>query len=351
MEILKRSSILQTGENIFESESTTLMALYLTDKYVWDFWLIQQADDYHLFYLQAERTPHDPELRHASAMVGHAVSKDLTQWEVLPDALIPGPTGSWDDRAIWTGCVVQREDLYYMFYTSSRKNEKGKIQRIGLATSSDLINWERHSDNPLIEADSEWYEKYGDPGVSEEAWRDPYIVHDQDNDQYYAFICARVNYGPMDGRGAIGLARSRNLINWEVLPPVFASGEFTYMEVPQVTHIKGRFYLLFCVGNNWHSAKRQARVSPNLASQWGTFALISDRITGDYILTGESGLLADPIGTYYAGKIVTDPTGEPTILTTRQFQNSNTYYGALSDPIPVRVNSDGHLYIANSINE
>ena len=88
MEVLKRCSIHQTGEKIYESEGEIILAFYLKDKYVWDFWLIQKSHDYHLFYLQAERTPHNPDLRHATASVGHAVSKDLIQWKVLPDALL-----------------------------------------------------------------------------------------------------------------------------------------------------------------------------------------------------------------------------------------------------------------------
>jgi hypothetical protein len=39
------------------------MALQLPDKWVWDFWLIRDAMDYHAFYLQAPRSLGDPELR------------------------------------------------------------------------------------------------------------------------------------------------------------------------------------------------------------------------------------------------------------------------------------------------
>jgi beta-fructofuranosidase len=325
------------------------MPLYLTDKYVWDFWTIKQADLYHIFYLQAARTPYNPELRHDCASVGHAVSYDLVHWEFMPDALQPGQPGSWDDRAIWTGCVEERDNLHYMFYTSSSHTDEGKVQHIGLVTSEDLINWERHPDNPLIDASPVWYEKIGDPGVSQEAWRDPYIVYDQESEYYYAYICARVNYGPSDGRGAIGLARSRDLIKWDVMPPVYASGEFTYMEVPQVVPFDGRYHLIFCVGSEWHSAARRARLSDPAAYLCGTYALISDQITGDYILTNERGLLADLDGTYYAGKIVFNPIGEPTILATRQYNNSNQYYGALIDPMKVGYNSQGYLRLINHL--
>ena len=76
--------------------------------YLWDFWLVspQERRDqellYHLFYLQAPRTLHDPNLRHGVATVGHAVSPDLRRWTHRGTVLEAGLPGSWDDRAIWT---------------------------------------------------------------------------------------------------------------------------------------------------------------------------------------------------------------------------------------------------------
>ena len=65
------------------------MALRLTEKWVWGFWLARDGADYHVFYLQAPRSLVEQQLRHLSASIGHAVSKDLENWRVLPDALHP----------------------------------------------------------------------------------------------------------------------------------------------------------------------------------------------------------------------------------------------------------------------
>jgi beta-fructofuranosidase len=73
------------------------MTLRLPDKWVWDFWLAQDGPDYHIFYLQAPRLLGDPGLRHWNVSIGHAVSPDLRNWRVLPDALHPGSSGDWDD--------------------------------------------------------------------------------------------------------------------------------------------------------------------------------------------------------------------------------------------------------------
>ena len=130
------------------------MPLRLPDKWVWDFWLARDAQQHHVFYLQAPRSLRRSELRHHNASIGHAVSSDLRRWRVLPDALHPGPPGSWDDLATWTGSVIEHDGRWHMLYTGINRSEGGLIQRIGLAVSEDLTHWSKHPANPVLEADS-----------------------------------------------------------------------------------------------------------------------------------------------------------------------------------------------------
>ena len=121
------------------------MTLILEDKWVWDLWLAPEkvAGQWHIFFLQAPRSLVNPDLRHASATVGHATSTDLKSWEYLGTALEPGAFGAWDDRAIWTGSIVKADSgVWHMFYTGTNKStENGFVQRIGVATSTDLLHW------------------------------------------------------------------------------------------------------------------------------------------------------------------------------------------------------------------
>jgi beta-fructofuranosidase len=93
------------------------VTLRLADRWVWDFWVAREGADYHVFYLQAPRDLVEQELRDWNASVGHAVFGDLRNWRVLSDALHPGPEGAWDDGAIWTGSVVERDGTWHMLYT------------------------------------------------------------------------------------------------------------------------------------------------------------------------------------------------------------------------------------------
>ncbi len=315
--------------------------------YLWDFWLVSPdewggvATPYHLYYLQAPRSLHDPNLRHGIATIGLARSHDLQHWIEYGTVLEAGLPGSWDDKATWTGCVTVRDGLAYMFYTGLNHAEKGLVQRIGLAISHDLVHWKRYAHNPLLEVDTRWYEPLGTESWEGQAWRDPYIVYSSDEHAYYMFLAARVHTGPSDGRGVIGLARSTDLLSWEVLPPVNTPGNFTEIEVPQVIKLNDRYYLFFC-------ASRHAAASlsyPGATSWYGTHYLVADKLTGPYRSLTDEPLLADVIGTYYAGKVVRDPAGTLCFMAWRQWDEQGTFCGGLSNAAPLHALPDGRLHI------
>ena len=53
-----------------------------------------------------------------------------------------------------------------MFYTGTTQTPDGPlIQQVGLATSTDLHHWVKDKRNPLVQADSRWYETLGGAGA------------------------------------------------------------------------------------------------------------------------------------------------------------------------------------------
>jgi beta-fructofuranosidase len=141
---------------------------------------------------------------------------------VLPTALEPATGPSWDDLAIWTGCVAGGR----LFYSGRSRADGGELQRIGVADSGDLTHWTRSG--LLLEADPRWY--------APQAWRDPYVVRDPGGDGWHMLICA----GPV-----IGHARSADLAVWEIEPPLTGRAGVTAMEVPRVAEIDGAFVLMY----------------------------------------------------------------------------------------------------------
>jgi beta-fructofuranosidase len=325
------------------------MTLRLADRWLWDFWLARDGPDYHLFYLQALRALKEERLRHWNATVGHAVSQNLVDWQVLPDALAPSPpgTGAWDDYTTWTGSVIHHEGRWHMFYTGGRRAEGGLVQRIGLATSKDLLHWEKHPANPLIEVDPRWYETLDTEIWHDQAWRDPWIFHHPRSDDFHALITARVNHGPPDGRGVIAHARSEDLLHWEVRPPLTEPGDYGQMEVPQLIHAQGRYYLIFCTADWTHSARWRDRVGrPALT---GVYYLVAENPLGPFHRPRDGILAGDRSGSYYAGKLVRSPEDRWVFLAARMMTPQGEFLGELSDPHPVQFHPDGSLSVESSL--
>ncbi|RYE10091.1 MAG: glycosyl hydrolase family 32 [Hyphomicrobiales bacterium] len=310
------------------------MSFQLADHWVWDFWLADDGERYHLFYLHAPKSLGDPDLRHRNARIGHATSVDLRDWTDHGRIFEPGPAGSFDDTANWTGSVVQGADgKWRLYYTGSRflsPDRNTNIETIGLAVSDDLYSWTKQP-GPIVAADPRWYETLGSSSWPEEAWRDPWVFPDADGKNWHMLITARANHGDDMRRGVVGHAVSTDMEHWEVRPPLSAADiDFAHLEVFQTATIGGRNYILFCCDT--------PRLSGKLAGTMGGIWYIPvDSFTGP-IDTSRARLLAPQ--SLYAGRFVCQRNGEWALM---GFRNDSPFVGGVSDPIPLSVDADGGL--------
>jgi beta-fructofuranosidase len=322
------------------------VGLRLANDWLWDFWVAHDGADYHLFYLRAPRTPADPERRHWQVRIGHAVSRDLTRWELLPDALSPGPAGSWDDYTTWTGSVLRDGSTWTMLYTGTSRAENGLVQRIGRAISDDLVRWERQPAGPIIEADRATYETLDGGAWHEQAWRDPFLFRDPASGEAHALITARARSGPPATRGVIALARfAGDAGAWDVLPPVTPPGRHGHMEIPQLIELAdGRWYLLYSAPPQPQATAADASGPPS-ATPGGTHFLSAGSPLGPFAWETHGVLLADTAGTWYGAKLVDAPDGELVCLAWRARGEHGEFVGELSDPMPVELGPGGPVVI------
>ena len=320
------------------------MAFRLEDRWVWDFWMVQEGARTHLFFLQAPKSLDDPNQRHWHVSIGHAVSEDLLHWTDIGTALSPAPMSAWDDYTTWTGSVVRSpQGKWLMFYTGTSRAEEGVIQRIGVAASDDLHQWERLHDNPVLEADGTLYETLDRELWYEEACRDPWVFEDPDGDGWHMVFTAREAVGPGSGRGVIAHAVSKDLQHWSLRPPLFRSGLFGHMEVPQIFELEGRWYCLFCTGTT-ASADTQ---TPDSASTpvIGTHYLIADHPLGEWRLAAGDFLVGDALGRLYAGRVMCAQDGSLQFMAFLKNDQDGRFVGDLTDPMPVVVDGDGFLQV------
>jgi sucrose-6-phosphate hydrolase SacC (GH32 family) len=325
------------------------MVIALDKKWIWDSWYVHDGSRWHGYFLQADKSLGDPDLRHFNVSQGHAVSDDLVNWTHLGTCNQPSAGPAWDDYTTWTGSVLRGDDsLWHLFYTGSRHSEQGLYQRVGHATSSDLHNWQRVGDGLCLDLagpNSHYYEvEHAIGHWHDRAMRDPWVMRDPAGNGWLMYFTARApGIEEPNGGGAIGFATSPDLMNWTLQPPVFVGG-FGQLEVPQVFQYGDKWYCLFCTSaGHWSEAYKQANPQ---APVTGSHYLIANSPRGPWQVAPGRFLDGDEPCRRYAARIVETPEG----LRILGFaDNGKAHFGGyVTDPDPVTVGPDGLLSIVPS---
>lgn len=170
---------------------------------------------------------------------GHLTTTDLVQYERLPDAIEPGPQGSGDGLACYTGSVVVHQGLWHLYYTGfSPLNPEGR-ERILHATSTDGVTFTKDASWKPMYPDTRFYGCDGD-------FRDPFVFWNEEEQLFCMTITAGAA-APTSAsqRGVVGLAKSADLSNWEVFPPIYNPESYMPMECTDLFRENGRWYMLF----------------------------------------------------------------------------------------------------------
>lgn len=303
---------------------------------LWDSWFFKKDNKFHLFHLQAPLSKY-PEKRHNdNASIGHAISTDLFNWKELPIALKPGAGDAWDNLALWTGSVIEKDGRYYLFYTGKNKTANVKwIQRIGMATSDDLYNWEKYVNNPILEADNKIYDmKNGKNKIGKiGAWRDPYVFQDPKIKRYYMIIAARKKGIETEYNGCIAIAESDNLFNWKLLPPLIAPGIYDEMEVPQMIIHKGIYYLFFST----HASNYKPGYAKKVGAFGGRHCYYSKELFGKYKPVNVNGVVYNNEDSIYDLTIVSKNQDIFIAIGWLNKDSAGKFIGKLSHPIEMEI--------------
>lgn len=76
-------------------------------------------------------------------------SDDGLHFDEVQAALAAGPEGTWDSHTVETPRIFREGDLYYMVYCGSDRYNDYPWDA-GLATSRDLVVWEKYEGNPIF---------------------------------------------------------------------------------------------------------------------------------------------------------------------------------------------------------
>jgi len=182
-----------------------------------------------------------------------------TEWEKYPGnpVLDVGPSGSWDDSFVTFPFVLGETDgTYKMYYRGGGSGSSTK--RIGVAHSSDGINWTKDSSNPIVEP--------GPPGSWDEAHTTTSFVLKEVEANYKMWYAA---WGPGADHSRIGYATSPDGINWTKYPdnPVFSPDpdgwDYDAVFAPSVLKEDGGFYAMWYAGGPDSGHKLGLAISPD----------------------------------------------------------------------------------------
>jgi beta-fructofuranosidase len=305
--------------------------LRLRDDWVWDSWIADDGDLYHLFFLKAPRALKDPRLRHTAAIIGHATSTDLINWAEHDDALLPADN-RWDDLALWTGSVVRaRDGIWRLYYTAlSRTPGHGvRDQRIGMAESDDLVTWRRVGDQPLVNPDRRWYRTLEEDAAASETWRDPFVFKDDAGD-WHMLITARAKDAPRLRDGVLAHALSADTLTWELQPPLTKPAGFGQIEVPQVRLLDGQWVLVFTCHPEEQCAEQIAKFG-----DFSTWYVLGQSPTGPWNIADARPFQYEP--KLFAAPLVQQRDGTWAFVGFRNQEPEGIFSFEILDPIPVTL--------------
>jgi beta-fructofuranosidase len=303
--------------------------LQVAEHWIWDSWIADDGERFHLYFLKAPAALKDPALRHEAAFIGHASSTDLVDWQVHDDALKPGDHGLWDDLALWTGSVARGDDGTWRLYYTALNTSRGhgvRDQQIGLAESRDLHRWTRIGDLPLVAPDPRWYRTH-EEGVSE-TWRDPFVFEHEG--RWHMLITARDPLAPRLKDGILGHATSEDMVTWELQPPLTAPAGFGQLEVSQVRQVDGQWLLLFTCHPEEQSEDQRLAFG-----DFCTWMVPADSPLGPFDLARARPFTADP--KLFAAPLVQARDGEWVFVGFRNTEPEGVLSFHIIDPLPLRT--------------
>ena len=96
-------------------------------------------------------TVYDTSTTHESICYATSLDGILWQKDTLNNPVLEyGEPGEWDEEGIWFPRVLYLNNLYYMWYGGECNLINGTLWQLGLATSSDGINWIKSESNPVL---------------------------------------------------------------------------------------------------------------------------------------------------------------------------------------------------------
>lgn len=257
----------------------------------------------------------------------HAHSSDGAAWTRHPNPVLhPGEDGAWDGFTIDTPAVVRVADTYFLYYFGQRASGSVDGSSIGLATSSDGLEYRRAGKGPVLEP--------GPPGSWDSRWvESPTVIHNAGNGRWLMW------YSGMspEWKASVGLATSTDGVHWQKHPanPILTPGpedswDDYWAAVPTVVRFRSGLWLFYSGVNAADLADQRADF-PAIGFAWSGDGVtwLGDR--SEPVFGPDSAGLAGP----WAPTVVLDEASETLLI----WYDTHAGINHATAPVPDRTRS------------
>ena len=199
--------------------------------------------------------------------------------------ILPHGTPEDQDLFCYTGCIVEQDGLFHIFYTGHNYHlmEKcGNKEAIMHAVSRDAVHWEkRKQDTFFAPADADDIEK--------DDWRDPFVFYNEEEQKWWMLLCTRKKQGLWRRKGATGLLKSDDLVHWKYSGSLWEPDLCWCPECPDMFCWGDYWYFLYSTFTETEGMRTYYRISNSPRGPW--------RNPGNNCFDGRA---------FYAGKTASD---------------------------------------------
>lgn len=215
-----------------------------------------KGDDFFLFHQRDNRNPCPFGEPFGWSL---ATTKDFVHYK---DCGIAIPRGADDeqDQFIYAGSVFDGEGQYHAFYTGYNRDfqAQGKPSQVLMhAVSDDLYHWKKTEDALTFTPQ---------PGYDPDDWRDPFVLRDDEHDQYMLILGARLKGPKSLQTGRTVKFTSKDLKNWKFEGDFWAPGLYTMHEMVDLFKMGDWWYHVVTEYSDGH--KMVYRMARSLEGPW-----------------------------------------------------------------------------------
>lgn len=210
------------------------------------------------FYLYHQRDTRNPGPFGEPFGWALARTTDFVHFEDLGESVKRGSDDE-QDQFIFAGSLFEANGVFYAMYTGYNRDYPGQgkaSQVLMIATSTDLVNWNKTSEKLVVPQ----------AGYDPNEWRDPYVFWNEDAQEYVLILGARKLDGKKIRTGRTVYFTSKGLKKWEFQGDFWAPNLFYMHEMPDIFKMGEYWYLLTTEYSD--RSKTVYRMSKTLNGPW-----------------------------------------------------------------------------------